>query len=425
MLEKSDVVEKGKIYRPVYSKEEKIFKLEFDRDEFTLPEKLYGDVVQYSEYIKKNFHDYFKKTGCLLTGKQGSGKTLQAYHTCNLMTELGYDVMYIYGEKATDELVRFLNATTFQGVIFIDEFGRVFDWNKIPLVLTTLSDPSFHRLFIITENDTGRLPVDITDRPGRFLFKRDYNRVTDEMIRECCEDKGATEAFADELCYRNRYCSSFTLDVLINVVETHIKFPELTLDEMTEKFSFNSLRLHLKFLTPEVWYKDLCISNRIANKEYIVAYLNTYNFYKLDLSIIKEIINKERMLCLNLRGSFTEKDYEDCIRKIDEEAPVEEAGEQVIESEAMTMKNQGMFGNNPNNNQMPPTFSLTLPKKERDAFKAIETSSGYDLTKTGELYHNEQEQELIFVVTDDLKVIVKYETSATNTYAGKPGRYDF
>lgn len=420
-------IKRGKIYKPVYDKQTKSFQLVFDRDEFTLPPKLYGDVVEYSELIKINFHDYFKMTGCLFTGKQGSGKTLQAYHLCNYITEFGYDVMYICGERGTDELIKFINSTTFQGVIFIDEFGRLFDWSKIPLLLTTFSDATYHRLLIITENNTNRLPVDITERPGRFLFKREYSRVTDRMIQECCDDKGASQAFADELMYRNKYCPMFTLDILINVVETHVKFPTLTLDEMTEKFSFDGLRLNLRFGKVEIWYDGICITgNDESNgKQYISASV-VNNFHKLDLTILREFLNKERELTLSIHGSFTLEDFEKANELVEtESAPVEESGEEKIEPMPEQMNN--MFSPMMNNGNMnngfnkpnvknPPFYGLKLPKPEQEAFNKVSGKMGYVVNYGDCIELDENECCLLIRMTPKLHIKIPYETSAMNSY---------
>lgn len=301
---------KGRIYRLVYDDKKRSYSICYDRDEFNLPPTLYGDVVLYTSLVKKNFHDLSLKTGCLFLGNPGSGKTIQAYHICNTMLELGYDVLFIYGLVFNKQTVEFLNKTTFQGVIFMDEFGKLCSGNGLmSSLLTTMSDELYHRLWIITENQSWTLPPDIDGRPGRFLFKKEFDRVTDKMIDECCDDYGAAKGFAEELKMRNRSCRVFTLDHLMNVVQTHIKFPELTLDEMTEMFSFTNLRLKLKVTGLSLYYKTKLIGSNTNDTPLFLSCNNTDNWFitELNYKVIKGISMGTTDLYLDITGKLTDE----------------------------------------------------------------------------------------------------------------------
>lgn len=321
----------AKVYKLQYDKKNNKYTLVYDRDKFTINVKLYGDTEKVTDLIKRNFHDFGQKTGALFIGESGSGKTFQAYHTCNRLLELGYDVLFIYGIKIDKDVIKFINDTTFQGVVFMDEFGKLCDsYHNMPALLTTMSDESKHRLWIITENRVDYLPNDIIKRPGRFLFKKEFGRVSEDIIRECCKDHDVSEEFTNDLVLRNKFCLSFNLDTLLNIVNVYKKFPELSLDEMTEIFSFDSLRLFFDLGEPVLYYKN----EELSPSDYKVN-LILKNFGNITFKELRDIKLRKMRLTAYLTGSL----------KLDEYGRLKESnGEEVKEEPTPVDRTHNLYG---------------------------------------------------------------------------------
>ena len=187
-------------------------------------------------------------------------------------------------------------------VIFIDEFEKVYADQKKRDQLLTLLDGAYnsHKLFLLTMNaalNNEKFPY-FFNRPGRVYYNIAFEPITQEVIKEYCEDHLIDKTKVSEiLSFTNRF-SAFTIDILTILVKelnsnptfkcqdvtdiVNIK-PDVKPDQLlfkTEAFSFNPENLQAS-LSPLI-----IAFNRSENA--------TKNTIVLDFSFSRNFLSGER-----------------------------------------------------------------------------------------------------------------------------------
>lgn len=193
----------------------KLYSLEFDRDtgfylldiadKYTLPAKTYGNYEEAADRVIKTHYNNKGNTGILSTGLKGTGKSLFTKFIANAMIDKDIPVIQINKPYPGAEIFNFIENIG-NCVLVFDEFGKNYkhyDNNNGPsqLGLLSLLDGlgNAKRLHLFTENDISLISEYLINRPGRVHYHFKYARLSDDVIKEYCEDHNVPEEVIKEL----------------------------------------------------------------------------------------------------------------------------------------------------------------------------------------------------------------------------------
>lgn len=223
------------------------WKLERRYDRFMLPTKLYGKIVKYGEHIWNAYIRRNKTISALFTGLKGSGKTELGSYIANKAIDNGMIVVMITEIRADPELIAFISKLT-NAVIFMDEFGKIFNGGMQNQILTMLNDlGNTKKLFILTENNTNMLNRFLLDRPGRIWYHVKFDRLEEDVVREYCEDMNCEKEFTEELLSRYSKSPTFVFDHLKAIVTEHLEYRDLNFSELLELMNISILEKKIKY----------------------------------------------------------------------------------------------------------------------------------------------------------------------------------
>lgn len=236
-------------------------------NDFTLPAKVYGNNNKYSDIILNNFlKETTRPTTAALAGLKGSGKSLCSKEICIKALERNIPTIVIGQDYAGPGLNTWLQNINQPCIVFIDEFEKVYVEQKKRDQLLTLLDGAYnsHKLFLLTMNaplNNEKFPY-FFNRPGRVYYNIAFGPITQDVIKEYCEDHLVDKTKLNEiLTFTNRF-SEFTIDILTILVKelnanptfkcqdvtdiVNIK-PDVKADQLffkTEAFSFDPDNIH-------------------------------------------------------------------------------------------------------------------------------------------------------------------------------------
>jgi hypothetical protein len=184
---------------------------------FRVPEKIYGDCLQNCKRILNTFNSRQSNTGVLLVGEKGSGKTLLARQ---LGIESQMPVIIVNSDHCGDNFNSFLSAITQPCIVMFDEFEKVYGKEEQEKLLTLL-DGSFQsqKLFVFTSNDKWSLDNNMKNRPGRIFYLIEFSGLSEEFIREYCEDRLQDKTKVEEIVRVSIMFDKFNFDLLSAFVE--------------------------------------------------------------------------------------------------------------------------------------------------------------------------------------------------------------
>ena len=159
-------------------------------DDFTMPAKMYGNVVSQSGRILNTFEQRPATTGILLVGEKGSGKSLLAKNLCIEAARRNYPTIVVNAPFVGEEFNQLLQLIEQPCIILFDEFEKTYRDNNDQEAILTLLDGiySSKKLFIFTSNDKYRINEHMRNRPGRIFYMLEYEGLTKEFIEEYCND---------------------------------------------------------------------------------------------------------------------------------------------------------------------------------------------------------------------------------------------
>ena len=202
-------------------------------DGFEVKGKLYGDTIKNTERIFNTFIDREASTGVLLAGEKGSGKSLLAKNISLTAFKAGMPVIIINNAWCGDKFNQLIQQIHQSAVLLFDEFEKVYDQNEQSQILT-LMDGVFptKKLFLITCNDRYRIDQHMRNRPGRIYYFLEFKGLTDEFIREYCEDNLHNKANIDQICKIATLFGEFNFDMLKALTEELNRYGETPQEAM-------------------------------------------------------------------------------------------------------------------------------------------------------------------------------------------------
>lgn len=259
-------------------------------------EKVYGWMVRKVEKTFNAYKNLKRNTGVILSGKQGSGKTLFTKIAAQKAKEAGMPTIII--QNRFDGIGDILSSIDQRCLVIFDEFEKNYNCQDQESLLP-IFDGLFEgeKLFLITCNAENSLSRFILNRPGRFLYHFKFGELTIDEVKEYLSDNLLPEyrnlvkvltikSILSHLSYDSLRSVAQEINNGYDVDET---FRDLNIEEVA------GFRIHLGLSkTTGTWYDAYCRDNKIFCNAFITEDDLTY----------KPLMAKLNMQCegyINLR----------------------------------------------------------------------------------------------------------------------------
>lgn len=189
-------------------------------ESFTRPAKTYGLINKKADRIMTTFADRASSTGILLSGEQGSGKTMLARELSLRGADVGLATIIVNAPYCGPSFNQFIQLINVPAVIIFDEFEKLYDDDDQEKMLTLL-DGLFptKKLFVLTCNNVHRIDEHLLNRPGRIFYHLKYEGLEKEFILEYCEDLLKDKEEIGGVVHISGHFWQFNFDMLKAIVE--------------------------------------------------------------------------------------------------------------------------------------------------------------------------------------------------------------
>jgi len=242
---------------------------------YKTPEKIYGESLDIVERVWKKYQKSETSVSVMLTGTQGSGKTLIAELIANKAIKHNMPVIEVINTKTSIELISLMDSLE-NCVIILDEFGKLFNINLQEKALSMFSNINGgKKIFIITENSKDMVSRFIRNRPGRVFYSFDFDRISTRTLHEYCNDFNVTEDFIRDVERLHKKSNVFTIDFIKALVSEHIDYPHESVDDLLKV-------LNLDVLIKPTYLKVESVLGKDDNQEFTVIHNSSSQLEKIN-----------------------------------------------------------------------------------------------------------------------------------------------
>lgn len=255
-------------------------------DEFTLPEKIYGDYSKDIQTYLKSFNTLDKNLGILLAGYKGAGKSLMAKQ---FMIEANLPVLIVEEPFTGSKFNDFINSINQEVVVFFDEFEKVYKEQEQQEELLTLFDGVINskKIFLLTAN-RDNINEFFENRPSRIKYLKDFKTVDKTLLQEIMDDLLEDKSHEEELIDIVNTLGECGKDLIISLIEEVNMSSESPLEAVK--------RMNIKI--PDARYDYVAYYNQ-------TTYEGTINYHPLSRESLKLYLWKE--------GGFGYDEYDEYV----------------------------------------------------------------------------------------------------------------
>ena len=196
--------------------------------DFKLPKKIYGDMSIVDRWLH-TYQTRGRNLGVLLAGLKGGGKTITAKL---LAIKSGLPIITINAPYCGSDFISFIsNECLGDCVIFLDEYEKIYsketkDGDGDSSLLSVLDGPyQMHHLFILTVNSVA-VNTNLMNRPSRIFYRKNYEGLTPEDIKEIAEDLLLDKSLVEDLISTTSKMFQISFDTLISIIEEVNRYGE-------------------------------------------------------------------------------------------------------------------------------------------------------------------------------------------------------
>lgn len=187
--------------------------------DFTMPKRIYGDLVTKADRILNTFDDRPAQTGVLLSGTKGSGKTLMAKYLSLAVAKKNMPTILINTPFFGEGFNTLIASIEQPVMVLFDEFEKVYE-DRQPELLTLLDGVYKNKkLFVFTSNDVYKIDQHMINRPGRLYYNLNYKGLPDDFIIDYCTENLKDQTKIKSVCFASRMFWEINFDMLQAMVE--------------------------------------------------------------------------------------------------------------------------------------------------------------------------------------------------------------
>jgi hypothetical protein len=273
-----------------------------ESDKFEVIEETYGKLPKLKTKLSADIarHD---KLGVMLIGEKGSGKSLLAKQLCN---ESNLPVIIVKESFDDVDITEFLDGIPNKFILFIDEFEKIFTINEMRSgketenkqnrLLSLFDGTSQSGLIaLLTANSEANISEYFRNRTKRIKYYIEFEALTTSEIKEYIDAKGLGEKVFEKLMNLNFIVSGLNYDVLTEIVDELLVYPEYTISELLEYLNIKvdlsryDVACFCNKVKDNTGYVFLVAAHDIRCNPYLQFYIDQYStaIREIDLVDIK------------------------------------------------------------------------------------------------------------------------------------------